>query len=88
LIELDKPEMSCTPKQSSPKAFGGVLVKAWNRGSPQQDGEELSICIKGDQEIDMSRRRFRVVFTLLVLILVAASILFGLLTYWLSAGGF
>jgi hypothetical protein len=36
----------------------------------------------------MSRRRFRVVFTLLVLILVAASILFGLLTYWLSAGGF
>jgi hypothetical protein len=36
----------------------------------------------------MSRRRFSVVFVLLVLILVAASALFGLLTYWLSSGGF
>ena len=33
----------------------------------------------------MSRSRFRVVFILLVLILLVASILFGLLTYWLSA---
>lgn len=33
----------------------------------------------------MSHSRFRVVFILLVLILLMASILFGLLTYWLSA---
>jgi hypothetical protein len=35
----------------------------------------------------MSRSRFRIVFVLLVLILLVASVLFALLTYWLDAGG-
>jgi flagellar basal body-associated protein FliL len=33
----------------------------------------------------MSRTRFRIVFILLVLILLAASAVFGVLTYWLGA---
>ena len=39
---------------------------------------------QGEQKIEMSRTRFRVVLLLLVLVLVIASILFALLTYWLG----
>jgi hypothetical protein len=67
----------------------GVYSKRDHIVTPRDPFEgKLSLAPQGGEaeKVNMSRISFRVLFLLLVLILLLASFLFGVLTYWLDAG--